>query len=63
MAGQFQAVLAASDLSKRLILCVGYHILNSLSARFVPFAIFVCSASLLIILVLWVHVSQTTAVA
>lgn len=57
MAGHFQSVLAASDLSE----CSLYplwksHLISTVSpvARFVPFAIFVCSASMFIILVLLV---------
>lgn len=52
MAGSFQQVLAASDLSRYFNFLLSVIILSSLSARFVPFAIFVCCASLLIILVL-----------
>lgn len=53
MAGHFQHVLAASDLSKHLVILSIYIVTYyAFPARFVPFAIFVCSASMLIILVL-----------
>jgi hypothetical protein len=53
MAGHFQSVLAASDLSAYSLLPPIHTILTDLiTARFVPFAIFVCSASLFIFVVL-----------
>jgi len=58
MAGHFQSVLAASDLSGQHLLCRLYLFslipVYILLARFVPFAIFVCAASLLIIICLCV---------
>ncbi|KAJ3908472.1 hypothetical protein F5879DRAFT_937190 [Lentinula edodes] len=52
MAGHFEAVLASSDLSESLILILSFRFLLAIVARFVPFALFVGSASLLIILLL-----------
>ena len=62
MAGHFQSVLATSDLSEcPLILFRKSCLISTASpaARFVPFAIFVCSASMFIILVLLVDLFFT----
>lgn len=58
MAGHFQQVLVASDLSSSLLSfdLFGSEVFTTfrILARFVPFAIFVCVASMLIFMILCV---------